>query len=141
MNKQKLHTEIIVLCDYASISQDGKLSINGVFDELRIQKFPGGIARAFFVATINGTPSTSYRLTLNIEPSKGFAGDKNNFDLNTFTSPNGKSNLLVELAGLGFNEEGEYKFILKDGQKEVASTILRVMDQAKVSVTEPKLPN
>lgn len=40
MASMKLHTEIITLCDYALISREGKLSISGIFDELRVQKFP-----------------------------------------------------------------------------------------------------
>ena len=66
----KLHTEIITLCDYALISREGKLSINGIFDELRVQKFPGGIARAFFVATLRGKPDTSYQLKISTENGK-----------------------------------------------------------------------
>ena len=137
---KQLKTEIIALCDYASVSREGKLSINGIFDELRVQKFPGGIARAFFVATVSGTPATPYKLTLKIEPSKGFAGEQSSFNLDTSTGPNGKNNLIVELAGLGFKEEGEYKFILSDGKQEVGSTLLKVMRQQQ-EYKEIKLPN
>lgn len=138
---KQLKTEIIALCDYASISREGKLNINGIFDELRVQKFPGGIHRAFFVATVNGTPSTSYKLILKIEPSKGFAGEQSSFNLDTSTGPNGKNNLIVELTGLGFKEEGEYRFILNEGKQEVGSTLLKVIDQNKYSLNDIKLPN
>ena len=115
---KQLKTEIIALCDYASISQEGKLSINGIFDELRVQQFPGGLARAFFVATISGTPSTSHKLTLKIEPSEGFAGEKNSFDLDAMTGPNGRANMVVELAGLRFKTEGDFRFILSEEKKK-----------------------
>ncbi len=138
---KQLKTEIIALCDYASVSREGKLSINGIFDELRVQNFPGGIPRAFFIATVSGAPSTSYKLTLKIEPSEGFAGEQSSFNLDTSTGPNGKNNLIVELAGLGFKEEGEYRFILSDGKQEVGSTLLKVFDQKKYSLNDIKLPN
>ena len=138
---KQLKTEIIALCDYASISREGKLSINGIFDELRVQQFPGGLARAFFVATISGTPNTSYKLNLKIEPAKGFAGEQNTFNLDTATGPNGKNNMLVELFGLAFKEEGDYKFILNEKKKEVGSTTLKVLDQRKYSIKDTKLPN
>ncbi len=73
---KQLKTEIIALCDYANVSREGKLNINGIFDELRVQKFPGGIARAFFVATVSGTPSPPYKLTLKIEPSRVLQASK-----------------------------------------------------------------
>lgn len=138
---KQLATEIIALCDYASVSREGKLSINGIFDELRVQQFPGGLPRAFFVATVNGTPNTSYKLNLKIEPSKGFAGAQSSFDINALTSHNGKNNLIVEIIGLGFKEEGEYQFILKEGDKEVGSTLLKVLDQKKYGNGGVKLPN
>ena len=138
---KQLKTEIIALCDYASVSREGKLSISGIFDELRVQQFPGGIARAFFVATVTGTPSTSYKLILKIEPSKGFAGEQSSFNLDTSTGLNGKNNLIVELAGLAFKEEGDYRFTLYEGKEEVGSTLLKVFDQKKYSLNDIKLPN
>lgn len=138
---KKLKTEIIALCDYANVSQEGKLSINGIFDELRVQKFPGGIPRAFFIATVSGTPSTSYKLTLKIEPSKGLVNQPSEFTLDAFTAPNGKNNLIVELINLGFKEKGDYRFILYEGKQEVGSTLLKVFDQKKYSLNDIKLPN
>jgi len=138
---KQLKTEIIALCDYASISREGKLSINGIFDELRVQQFPGGLARAFFVATISGTPNTSYKLNLKIEPAKGFAGEQNTFNLDTTTGPNGKNNMLVELFGLAFKEEGDFRFILSEEKKEIGSVLLKVLDQKKYNLNDIKLPN
>lgn len=138
---KQLKTEIIALCDYASVSKEGKLSINGIFDEMRVSKFPGGISRAFFVATVSGTPANSYKLTLKIEPSKGFAGEKNSFDIDAITAQNGKNNLIVELVGLAFKEEGDYRFVLTEGKNEVGSVSLKVFDQKKYSLNEIKLPN
>ncbi|MBI2031657.1 MAG: hypothetical protein HYT08_03515 [Candidatus Levybacteria bacterium] len=138
---KQLKTEIIALCDYASVSREGKLSINGIFDEIRVQQFPGGLSRAFFVATVNGAPVTKYKLNLKIEPSKGLAGEQSSFNLDTFTGPNGKNNLIVELAGLGFKEEGHYKFILSEGDKEIDSTVLKVFQKDKYATKDIKLSN
>ena|SRR6185437_2716054 len=135
----KLHTEIITLCDYALISRDGKLSINGIFDELRVQKFPGGIARAFFVATLRGNPDTSYKLKINTEHGKKII---NSLQLDTHTSLNGKNNIILELVNLGFEKEGEYTFVIYHEDKEVDSISLKVMsaDQPTQEV-KYKLPN
>jgi len=135
----KLHTEIITLCDYALISREGKLSISGIFDELRVQKFPGGIARAFFVATLRGTPDTSYKLKINTENGKKVM---NSLDIEVHTSMNGKNNIILELVNLGFEKEGEYKFVIHNGEDEVGSTQLKVLSaEQQQQEVKYKLPN
>ena len=142
MNKQSLHTEIIALCDYASISKEGKLSINGIFDELRVQTFPGGMARAFLVATINGTPNTQYKLTLKVEEKNGGKVPFNNLSLEAVTSPNGKNNLMIELLNLVFEKEGDYQFKIYHDNKEIGATLLKVFHfTGKIENKEEKLPN
>ena len=135
----KLHTQIITLCDYALISREGKLSINGIFDELRIQQFPGGIARAFFVAVFQGDKDKTYKLKINTELGKDII---NTLNIDTHTSLNGKTNIILELVNLGFEKAGEYKFVIYHNDTEVGSTVLKVLG------TEPqnqeikyKLPN
>ncbi len=135
----KLHTEIITLCDYALISREGKLSINGIFDELRVQKFPGGISRAFFVATLRGNEDTSYKLKISTENGKKVM---NSLNLEVHTSLNGKNNIILELVNLGFEKEGEYKFVIYHGDDEVGSTQLKVMNADQpVQEMKYKLPN
>ena len=123
---QKLHTEIIALCDYSSISKEGKLSIAGVFDELRVQNFPGGMARAFFVATVSGTPNEKYKLDLKLVSKSGDKTPFKDLKLDVMTAPNGKNNLVVELVNLAFEKEGEYEFKIYNGKDLVGSTLLRV---------------
>lgn len=120
----KLQTEIIALCDYATISREGKLSINGIFDELRVTNLPGGLARAFLVATVKGKPDTPYKLTIKLERGEE---SKTLLNMDIQTSPNGKHNMVVELVNLGFEKEGEYRFVIYHGDEEVASTLLKVI--------------
>src|SRR6266550_3572248 len=135
----KLHTEIITLCDYALISREGKLSINGIFDELRVQQFPGGIARAFFVATLSGNPDKAYKLTISTESGKKVI---NTLNLDIRTSLNGKNNIILELVNLGFEKEGEYKFVIRHNKDEVGSTQLKVMPaEQQQQEIKYKLPN
>lgn len=126
----KLRTEIFTICDYASISRENKLSVNGIFDEVRINQFPGGLPRAFVVATFSGVPETSYGLTLKLENGKKVL---QNLDFDIHTSPNGKYNFVFEIVGLGFEGEGEYKFVVYNGKEEVGSTTLKV-----IHVIQPK---
>jgi hypothetical protein len=138
---KSLKTEIIALCDYASVSREGKLSMNGIFDELRVQKFPGGMARAFLVATVSGAANTQYQVTLKIESENGGKSPLKDLVLNATTSQNGKSNLMVELVNLGFERNGDYYFKIYCEGKEVGSTLLKVLEAGKYHLDDVKLPN
>lgn len=131
-----LRVNLITLSDYASISREGKLSINGIFDKLNVTKFPTTLVRAYFVATISGDSLTEYKLDLNFKK-----GSKNiaTFNLASMTGENGRNNMVVELVGLPIQEEGEYKFTLTHGKKELGSTTLEAI-QKEGQVAE-KLPN
>lgn len=138
---KQLRTEIITLCDYANIAQDGKLSINGIFDELYVQKFPGGFIDKFLVATLRGEPNKSYSLTLKLEKE----GSKKNLLNPTFSnikiSPNGKHNWVVKLESVGFETEGNYRFIIYNGNEEVSSVSLQVKHIESRQEAAFKMPN
>ena len=132
-----LKVNLITLSDYASISREGKLSINGIFDKLNVTKFPTSLVRAYFVATISGDSLTEYKLDLNFKK-----GSKNlaTFNLNSMTGENGRNNMVVELVGLPIQEEGEYKLTLTHNKKELGSTTLEAILKENSQPTE-KLPN
>lgn len=138
-----MYTEIIALCDYASVSREGKLNINGIFDELRVQKFPGGIARAFLVATIHGEPDTSYALKLALEQE----GKTDNpikmkpMSLDTHTGANGKNNIITEFVNITFEIEGDFRFVIYHGDDIVGTTHLKVMYVQQAQEARYKLPN
>ena len=131
---KELKTHIITLCDYAVISRDGKLSINGIFEELRAVNFPTGLARAFLVTTVEGAPSSTYSLQVKMESdNKSIKTDGilKPINLNVQTGPNGKTNLVLELVNVGFPEEGEYLFKVYNQEKHLSTATLKVMQQDK----------
>jgi len=136
----KYATELIVICDYANLSQDGKLSVNGIFDEVYVQSFPGGIAQTYLVATIKGETNAPYKFDvklLNIKNSKNYL---NPITLTGNFGRNGKTNLIVGVNSLGFDEEGMYRFVISDGDAEVGATTLNVMhakNQSNQKFTQP----
>lgn len=134
---KQLKTELMVLCDYASIAKDGKLSINGIFDEVRVTALPGGLARAFAVATVSGTPDTSYTLTFKLEQKNKATLPPHNIEVRTGT--NGRNNIVVEFLGMSFPKEGDYEIKMYHGNDEIGSTMLKVIHMSQ----EPtfKLPN
>lgn len=136
----KLKTEIIALCDNAFIDQQNKVSIIGIFDELRVTKFPGGFIDKFFVATINGTPNTTYELSVQLQKDNKGKNLLNPTTVNARTSHSGKHNMIIRLANVGFESQGEYYFKIYDGEEVVSSTLLRVID-AKLENKTIGLPN
>lgn len=137
----KLYTELIALCDYATISKENKLSINGIFDELRVSKLPGGLVRAFLVATMHGKPDMSYRISVKLESPYNGKNLLNPLQLDVHTSQNGKHNVIVELVNIGFEKEGEYQFKLYHGDDEIGSTLMRVMSIKTSNVVNFKTVN
>ena len=130
MNKQ-LRTEIIALCDYALVSNDNKLSIMGIFDELRSENFPVGFLDKYLVATINGDPDTEYKLTVELEKDNNRKNLLRPIIVNATTSPNGKNNLIIRLTNVGFKDDGNYFFKIYNGNTEIGSTRLKVIDIKK----------
>jgi len=122
----KIKVEIIALCDYATISKENKLSINGIFDEVRVTQIPGGISKAFFVATIKGEPQTDYSLRLKAQNENYKTEILKPLEIKIKTSYSGKSNILVELVNVVFNKQGQHRFSILQGNETIGSLILEV---------------
>ena len=127
MKNNKLYTELIALCDNASVSNESKLSINGIFDELRVNKMPGGIVEKYLVATIHGEPEKQYSLSVKLHVGDSKHNLLNPTLIDARMSPNGKHNLIIKLQNVGFEKEGDYRFTIYYGDEEIGSTQLKVM--------------
>ncbi len=126
----------MTLSDYASVSQEGKLTIAGIFDKLNVVKFPTSIVKAYFVATISGDAFTEYKLDLSFKRGKNQLAS---FSLSSMTGENGRNNMVVEMVGLPIEEAGEYNFVLSHNKKELGKVMLEaVLAENK---TEEKLAN
>ena len=117
----------MALCNYATVAQDGKISIDGIFDQLIVEKFPAGIIDKFFVSTVSGEPNETYTLTLKLEKVGNGKNLLNLTTVNAKISPNGKHNWIVRLANVGFEDEGNYDFKIYNDNKEINSTSLDVI--------------
>ena len=51
--------------------------------------------------------------------------------VNATTSPNGKNNLIIRLTNVGFKDDGNYFFKIYNGNTEIGSTRLKVIDIKK----------
>ncbi len=124
-----LSTEIFVLCDHASISQDQKLSIIGIFDQFFMANLPATWPRMYLVAVIKGDADKEETITLKVTPpspaeASGEGGqigtqklpDK---EIKIKLGPNGKANLITELVHFPLPSPGIYKFEILGGKNLV----------------------
>lgn len=105
---KKPDIELLETCDYAVISQDNKLSILGIFDQIVINTSPSNHSKMFVVAVIRGQPNSKHTFEISIKDPTG----KNvlpEMKLEPTIGPNGKTNILAELANLPIPVQGEYK--------------------------------
>jgi len=114
----KLSTELFVLCDHASVSQEQKLSIIGIFDQFFVANLPTSWPRMFLVAVLKGESSQEYSLKLRLVPPQKMEPEFPEKELKLRLGQNGKANLLTELVNFPLQHAGLYKFeILSDSQK------------------------
>lgn len=113
--------EIIALANYAEYSKDGKLSIDGIFDEIYAQAFPSSFVRGFLVFTISGgNPSTEKNLVVEV-----VGPDKKNILSQNVKVPfglKGKGNYILELLSMPLPKDGDYEVSIKDGEEVIGRT-------------------
>jgi len=115
-----------LFCDYALTSSDGKLSILGEFDHLHSTSDKATLGKAYFVASLLGTPNGKYDVQVRLINEKA---DDELFkqDFHLVTSPEGKVNIMIEFQGLTFNKFGIYKAIITEEGKSILETQLNVI--------------
>ncbi len=121
---KKTTIKYMTFCDHAFLSQNNKLNIIGIFDQVNVAQFPGGLPRAFVVAILNTEPNKNRRFSI-----KGKLGDKTVFpaiNMEGAVGESGVHNIIVDLAGIGFPQQGDYEFVLSEDDEEVGSMKLKV---------------
>ena len=123
---KSLKTEIFVLCDYATISREQKLSILGIFDQFFVANTPASWPKMFLVAVLNGEPSTEYDLTLKMKPPTKTDQNFPDKELKVTLGPNGKANLVTELVNFPLPIVGTYKVEITQKDKKVGELEFKV---------------
>jgi uncharacterized protein YfaP (DUF2135 family) len=118
---KNIRLEILALCNYASFSKDGKLNINGIFDEIYANKFPSSLLRAFLVLTLSDIkPGKTTHLDIDISDPQGKSTFNNKIVLKA--GRNGKGNFNAELIGMPLPKKGVYKISVKHKGNELGFT-------------------
>ena len=122
----KLSTEIFVLCDYATVSQEQKLSLIGIFDQFFVANLPTSWPRMFLVAVLKGDPGTEYPLTLKLIPPEKTEQEFPDREIKVTLGQNGKANLMTELVNLPLPLAGIYRVELASKEEKISQLEFRV---------------
>lgn len=121
-----LSTEIFLLCDYATVSQEQKLSIIGIFDQFFVANLPTQWSRMFLVAVLKGEPGREYPLMLRLIPPQETEQKFPDREIKVTLGHNGRANLMTELVNFPLPLAGLYQVkLLTDGQ-EISQLEFRV---------------
>lgn len=121
----KIQTELIVVADYAMLSDDKKLSVMGIFDKILVRELPASHPRMSFVTVLKGESFKEVDLKIKVlSPSQTelFAADAH-----IKFGENGKTNMVSNLEGFPFPEAGTYRFVITEGTKEIGEYVLDVI--------------
>ena len=115
-----------VLCDHALISQDGKLSLIGIFDRIAVPSLPMQHPRFFVVAVFDMAPGDHQVRVELIDPT-GHNVLQEQVQIPVSVAGVGQSgNLVAELNMLPLEFAGRYDFNLYIGEEYVGTIPLTV---------------
>lgn len=134
MEKTKL--ELLTICDYAIVSQDNKLSIIGMFEQIFVANIPSQHPQMFIVGILNGEAGKSDELTLEISTPSGSDAISPQ-KISVTIGSNGKSNIIAGVGNLPLQETGFYKIKLKSGDRKLGEKEFGVFKNAAEEAAKP----
>jgi hypothetical protein len=124
--KTKLRARYMLFCDYAIISQDGKISLIGEFDRVFSTEEAAFLNRAYLVAKVLGDEDQSLDLDVsltNTETKEVLFKSKLSVKLDN----RGVAALMIELNGVRFTKFGVYKAVIAYQDDQIAEVELEVV--------------
>lgn len=131
MEKENVKLNFIHVCENAFFSDDKKLNIINIFDTITVPNLPAIYQRFFIVLGINGD-ITKHRLFLEIKSKSNKKIVESEFK-GRVDEGKDKVNLIVNLRGVKFEEDGVYKIIIKDEKGEIENYCETFFNVVKVS--------
>jgi hypothetical protein len=126
---------VAVLADYANVSQDGKLNIMGIFQEINAPELPLQLPQMYLVLSFTAGPA-EFGLVRDIRVVLLHSDGQEVFALEAqMQVPNAARpgrrayiNETIGLAGVPFQQAGDYAFSILVGDDEKATVPLYVND-------------
>ncbi len=125
---------LAALADYASVSQDGKLNIMGIFLEINAQVLPFPLPQIYLVFSLEAEPAEydeERLIRVVLRHENGDGSDILDFQGSVrVPQPERQgrvvTNQLIGLSGVSLEHPGKYTFSIKVGEEEVATVPLDV---------------
>jgi len=127
MSQKLLKTKIFVICDHASMDREGKLNLNGIFDEMFVDKMPAYFLRFYIGATITGEPEKTYDIQITIfgPDNKVVNHQEDTIQIGT----GGVSHLITDIHNFPVEQIGKYTIKLATNDKKIiGKTTFKVID-------------
>lgn len=135
------HMRMGVLCDHALISQDGKLSLIGIFDRIAVPGLPIQHPRFFVVAVFDMAPGNHVVRIELLDPTGHNVLQEQGVEIPVSVAALGQSgNLVAELNMLPLEFAGRYDFNLYAGLERLGSISLAVEVGAPSGFTAGQQP-
>ncbi len=136
----KLSSDIFVLCDIATISQDQKLSVIGIFDQFYVANLPTVWPKMYLVAVVRGEAGEEYNLTLKLTPPQKTENGFPDKDFVIKLGQNGKANVMTELVNFPIEVAGVHKIQLFSAKEKIGEIEYRV-NKTTATYEGQNLPN
>jgi hypothetical protein len=129
---------LAVLCDYATVSQEGKVSVLGIFDQVNPPSLPATIPQMFVVAIYSASPveaGSQKQIRLVLVDADG--GEVLQVEQVATVPPARRPGLpivvnhVIGLAGVQFGRAVDHSFHILIGGEEKARIPLYVSDPAR----------
>lgn len=130
--KNNISITLLAACELAQVTQDGKLSLLGIFSRLVARKMPLRIPRFFMVGMLSGSPLAEHQVSFQIlDPSSQDAIQE--YQAKVRLGFDGRANVLNELTNATLMSYGTYTVVINiDGQRK---------GSIEVTVAEPDEPH
>lgn len=133
-----MDVNLAVLADYANVSQDGKLNILGVFQEVNPVGFPAAVAQMFLVISFEASAAEfetqkDVRVALLEADGTEVMGLEGQVVVQRPARPGSRAyiNQILNLQGLTFQKSGDYAFHILVNGEEKRAVPLRVNELPK----------
>lgn len=119
--KTNISLALLAVCELAQVTQDGKLSLLGIFSRLMARRVPMRIPRFYMVGMLTGAPLTESKVSFQIiGPSSQNAIQE--FQAKVRLGFDGKANVLNELTNTTLTDFGTYTVILNINGQRLGAT-------------------
>ena len=125
--------DLLVICDLAQITQDGKLSILGIFGQMEGDRLPMRYPRFFLVGCLSGEPFSEHLLSFSLTDPDGGPVIKE-YEMTTRLGYDGKANIINDMTGTIFTQYGLHTVALAVDHTTRRTTTLLITKSNKPSL-------